>query len=170
MFLWVGGGTGIVSIALAEAFPALRFTVQDLDEPIKLGRSALPVSLTDRIHFETQDFFQTNQAKQADVFLLRFILHDWPDDKAVRILRSLRPAMTDDTTLLISDVVSKEGRGELFRDKLAHHMDILMMLLFGAQERSEVQWKRLLDDAGFEIADISHRQGSAVSLIEARKL
>ena len=51
------------------------------------------------------DFFTPQPVKDAAVFLLRVVLHDWPDDFARKILLRLREAATPETKLLIADFV-----------------------------------------------------------------
>lgn len=88
--LQVGGSTCSSSIALATAFPKLKFVVQDLPNTINNAFDILanqPESIRSRIGVEPYDFFATQPRKGAEVYLLRMILHDWPSNTAFTILR-----------------------------------------------------------------------------------
>ncbi|KIW10106.1 hypothetical protein PV08_11066 [Exophiala spinifera] len=108
----VGGSLGHMSIALAEKYPKLGFVVQDLPDIVAAGQQALPDDLKDRISFNAHDFF-TPQTVQADVYLLRFILHDYPDTHATVILKNLLPALRSNSKVLIMDGVLPEPEREL---------------------------------------------------------
>jgi len=89
MLLWVGGGKGHISIAIARKFPDLSFVVQDLSEVIEVGEQELPKDLTDRIQFQTLDFWNSNSVKEGDLYLLRMVLHDYPDELAIKLLKNV---------------------------------------------------------------------------------
>lgn len=97
----VGGGHGGVSRALAEAFPGIKFIVQDLAGTVEEGQKLLPAELKSQITFMPHDFFQEQPVKNADIFFFRFILHNWSDKYATQILRNLIPAMKDGTRVVI---------------------------------------------------------------------
>ena len=96
-----------MSIALAEKYPKLNYVVQDLPDIVASGQRALPSHLADRVSFQSHDFF-TPQPVQADVYLLRFILHDYSDTHATVILKNLLPAFKPTSKLLIMDGVLPE--------------------------------------------------------------
>lgn len=60
--------------------------VQDLAGTIQDGQKALSVELRDRVSFAEHDFFTEQPIKDAEVYFFRWILHDWGDEDAVRIL------------------------------------------------------------------------------------
>ncbi|KAF8629507.1 hypothetical protein AX17_005633 [Amanita inopinata Kibby_2008] len=113
----VGGGIGSTSMLLASAFSSeedegagLKFIIQDRPVVVELGKKAwkaqCPELLTSgAVEFQVHDFFTPQPVKHAAVFLLRVVLHDWPDDFARRILQQLRYAANKDTRLLIADFV-----------------------------------------------------------------
>jgi 6-hydroxytryprostatin B O-methyltransferase len=114
----VGGGMGHASIALAKAFPDLTFTVQDFEKVVKTGERMFleetqdQPELRNRVSFMAHDAFENQPIKGAGVYLLRSVLHDWPDDNCVAILQSLVPALKKGVTVLINDYVMP-GPGEL---------------------------------------------------------
>jgi demethylsterigmatocystin 6-O-methyltransferase len=79
------------------------------------------------------------------------VLHDWPDDKAVEILKQLRDASSEDSVIVIDEiVVPPSGASE----KTVLY-DMVMMAVMGAHERSEKQWRDVLDAAGLKLREIA---------------
>ena len=99
----VGGSHGSISIALARSFPSLRCVVQDLPETVAKGKSEIPPDVLDRVDFMTHDFFTDQPIHGADVYLLRWVLHDWSDKYCIKILRCLIPAMKTGARILVND-------------------------------------------------------------------
>ena len=100
----VGGSHGSQSIALASAFPKLSCVVQDRAEVVQraLARGK------GRVTFMEHDFFEEQPVRGAAVYVLRWILHDWSDGYAIRILRALGPAMGEGSKVLICEAVLPE--------------------------------------------------------------
>ena len=94
----------------------------------------------------------------GDVYILSTILHDWDDERAAAILRTIQAAAPRDARLLVVESVVQPGN----EPDGAKWLDLLMLALFAGRERSEEQWRALLDAGGFE--PIQLRDG----LIEAR--
>jgi SAM-dependent methyltransferase len=81
------------------------------------------------------DFFDS-VPEGADVYLLKAIIHDWPDDDAVKILRNIRRAMRSDGILLL---VERTADSEAFPAGLME----LLMLAIGGRERTEAEFRSL---------------------------
>ncbi|KAF8147448.1 S-adenosyl-L-methionine-dependent methyltransferase [Mycena galopus ATCC 62051] len=106
----VGGGTGHQSMTIAKRYPHLRVVVQDLGSPIELAKAywkeCFPVHINNKmVDFNVHNFFTPQLIKSAAVFLLRHILHDWPDDRVVVILGHLRAAALPTTRLVIIEKI-----------------------------------------------------------------
>lgn len=99
----VGGSHGKVSIDLAKEYPDLHFVVQDLPKVIEEAKKELPEELAGRIEFMAHDFFTEQPVKNADIFYLRWVLHDWSDKYCIKILRSLIPAFKPGVKLVLSE-------------------------------------------------------------------
>jgi hypothetical protein len=91
LFVDVGGSQGHVSAHLAEAFPKLRFIVQDLPQVIGTRKDELSSLIRDRIEFMPYDMFTEQPVKGADVYLFRYVLHNWPDEYCIKICGSSCP-------------------------------------------------------------------------------
>lgn len=110
----VGGSKGHVSLHLARIYPQLKFIVQDLPEVIDGAANQLLVSsvddatIKDRIEFVAHDMFEEQPVKNADVYLLRYVLHDWGDKYCIEIIRNLVPALKRGANVVIQDHVLPE--------------------------------------------------------------
>lgn len=97
------------------------------------------------------DFFTTQPVSGAPACLLRYVTHNWNDVNCIRIVRALVPALEKSppgTPLLINDVVLPAfGEVSSFQDNHMCQVDIMMMLVLGAKQRTEEQFRRLLSDA-----------------------
>ncbi|KNG52883.1 sterigmatocystin 8-o-methyltransferase precursor, partial [Stemphylium lycopersici] len=146
----VGGGNGHVSIDLAREFPHLRFTIQDLS--LDQLSSAQDVDVQERVNFQQYDFFTVQPNREASVYLYRNIFHNHNDEDATKLLRSLLPALenrSEAVHILINDcIVPQYGTGGVTRSEENRHrqLDLMMMTLFGAKERTEKDWRKLLSN------------------------
>lgn len=104
----VGGGQGGVSTRLASETEKMRFVVQDLEGTVQVGRDILAAELKDRVAFMAHDFFSP-QPVTADVYFLRWILHNWSDKYCVEILGSLVPALRDGARILLYEYERGDG-------------------------------------------------------------
>ncbi len=136
----VGGGNGSLLVELLRRLPGLRGVVLDLSET-----SRDEAALGERIEFAAGDFFE--RVPEGDVYVLSTILHDWDDERAAAILRTVRAAGPNGTRLLIVDAVVPPGN----EPHGAKWLDLLMLALFGGRERDEAQWRKLLGSTGWEI-------------------
>ncbi|KAF4547897.1 O-methyltransferase domain-containing protein 6 [Elsinoe fawcettii] len=167
----VGGNAGLVSVEIAKSAPQLRCTVQDQPGPIELGKSTLPRGLSDRISFQPHDFFSPNPQSAPDFFLLRHILHDWPDAEARKIVKHLADAMGPNTKLLIYDSVHQKLSKDYYSAAPVSNLDIIMLGVFNGLERTVEQWDRLFKDADprLRLVRTISPPGSAASLLEVVK-
>ena len=171
----VGGSTGDAAIALAEAFPHLKLVVQDLPANVENGRKMMDsppmASLAKRLIFQAHDFMEKQPVQDADVFLLRAVLHDWTDAQAAKIVRNLVDAMKGrpSSKLLIMDtVLPKPGSVPVSVERLVRVRDMTMLQSFNSKERDLEDWKALLADAdaGLQLVNVVQPFGSAMSVLE----
>lgn len=104
----VGGGQGGVAQFLAKSTKELHFYVQDLSGTVEHGFETLPPEFKGRIEFVANDFFFEQTIKDADVYFLHWVLHNWSDKYAIKILQALVPALKKGTKILVYDVVQSE--------------------------------------------------------------
>lgn len=135
----VGGGNGALMRGLLDEVPGVQGIVLDLPETDRDE-----TIFDERLAFVEGNFF--DQVPRGDVYVLSGILHDWPDERATAILRTIRAAAPADARLLVLDSVvpsDNDPHG-------AKWLDLLMLTILGGRERDETQWRVLLEDAGFE--------------------
>ena len=98
----VGGSNGEAMLELAKTRPDVHCIVQDLPATIARGGKQ-PENVIGRVDFMSHDFFTTQPVKNADVYLLRNVLHNWSDEKCRKILRFLTPEMNSKSKIVIVD-------------------------------------------------------------------
>src|SRR5919201_5291719 len=135
----VGGGNGSRLVELLKTQPSLRGIVFDLPETERDQ-----AALGDRIEFVEGSFFE--RVPEGDVYILSTILHDWDDERATAILRTIRAAARPDSRLLILDQIVPPGN----EPGGGKWLDLLMLALVSGKERSEAQWRDLLAAGGFK--------------------
>ncbi|KAK1954722.1 O-methyltransferase [Colletotrichum sublineola] len=106
----VGGGPGHVAIALAEKHLGLRFEVQDLPETVAVGERSCPDELKSRVKYRSHDSMTTQPPHdvaddESIAYFCRFILHDWSDKYARRILQGLASALRPQDRIVVNEVV-----------------------------------------------------------------
>jgi hypothetical protein len=112
------------------------------------------------------DFFESVPAG-ADAYMLKHILHDWDDARAIRIVSNCRRAMARDAMLLIIERIVPE-RAEQGRAAEAYLVDLEMLVHTpGGRERTESEFRAILSAAGFATVRVMPTT-SPVSVIEAR--
>ncbi len=134
----VGGGNGALLRALLERRPELRGIVFDLPETDRDE-----ASFGERLEFVAGSFFE--RVPTGDAYVLSGILHDWNDDAALSILRTIRAAAPDHARLILHESVVPEGNDA----DGAKWLDLLMLVLAAGRERDEAQWRALLAAGGF---------------------
>lgn len=161
----VGGGQGLLAASLVARVDHLRGLVVDRAEVVTSPAPAAQ-ELASRLDMIAADFF-TSVPGGGDVYVLSRILHDWPDEDAVAILRRCREAMdAPDAQLCILEQVAPDD-ADLNEDEqfdLAVK-DLNMLVLVGGQERTLGEYTDLLAAADLKISGI-HR-GNACDVIQA---
>ena len=99
-------------------------------------------------------------------YYLRYVLHDWPDHIGHIILSQLRDAMVPGVSRILINEMVVPVRGE--KGSFAAHGDINMMSLIAGVERTEPEWRNMIDKAGLEIEKIWTADVGSESLIEVR--
>jgi O-methyltransferase domain/Dimerisation domain len=159
----VGGATGNLLATILGRYPQPRGILFDLPHVVRDAPALIEArGLVDRITIEAGNFFESVPTA-AGAYLLSHIIHDWSEARCLTILGNCRRTMEPNSRLLIIETVLAPGDtpqpGKL--------LDIIMLTLFtGAQERTEPEYRELLDKAGFRLARVVPTD-SAVSILEA---
>ncbi|EEF44353.1 trans-resveratrol di-O-methyltransferase [Ricinus communis] len=140
----VGGGTGNMAKAIAQTFPNLKCTVLDLPHVVDKLQGI------NNLSFLGGDMFQP--VPPADAILLKWILHDWPDEECIKILKNCKEAISrkgkEGKVMIIGIVMGNQSPDDSLTE-LQLLFDMEMMVAAMGKERNEEEWKKLFFDAGF---------------------
>jgi hypothetical protein len=112
------------------------------------------------------DFFR-EVPEGADAYILKSVIHDWDDDASVAILKNCRIAMSEKSKLLLVERIMPEKMTHSLNQQRMAMIDINMLAMPGGQERTEVEYRVLLANAGFVLTQIKPLPGLDVGLMEA---
>ncbi|KAF2026880.1 S-adenosyl-L-methionine-dependent methyltransferase [Setomelanomma holmii] len=168
----LGGSAGHDDAVLARKFPNLKIVVQDLPEVTPVFEKEFPQDLRDRVSFKTHNLFHP-QPVQADIYMLRWILHDWPHEESVAFLRAIVPALKPGARVVFIDYVGKQGPSEVDLPRSIQGYgtatDLRMMALFNAKERPVDAWKEIFKEADerFDVSEVKADPLSFMCVLEA---
>ena len=151
----LGGGGGSMILAILKAFPHLKGMLVDRQASIDAAAPRVNAeAMAARCQLVPADLLEAVPSG-ADVYMLSAVLHGYDDDQAVRILKNCRSVMTPESRLLLIEfvlpsVVNRPDR-ELERRLVS---DLNMLAVTGGKERSEVEWKRLLEQSGLTLRKV----------------
>ncbi|KAJ3845967.1 S-adenosyl-L-methionine-dependent methyltransferase [Lentinula lateritia] len=178
----VGGSVGSVTYTILQENKHLHYVIQDLEPVInkeakQYWEEKMPQALTNgQVTLQVTNFFESQPVQNAAVYLLRLILHDWPDDKCLAILKILRNAAGPSSKLIVFEQImtySCDYSGP-FADVsnpikapaplLANlgmgaggfltMIDMQMLTLFNGKERTVTEFLNLGKSAGWELENV----------------
>ena len=161
----VAGGHGELLLSILRANPRMRGVLMDLDHVIAGAKPRFAAAgVGDRAQAVVGDFFK-DVPPGGDAYLLQHIIHDWDDERAGRILKSIHTAMNSKRAkVIILESVVAAGNAPDFGKVI----DIEMLVLPGGRERTADEFETLLGRAGFTVTSITPTR-SPVCVIEARR-
>jgi hypothetical protein len=146
----IAGGHGLLLAGILKANPHLQGVLFDLPYVIEgTGELLEQEGVSDRVQLTSGDFFKSVPAG-ADAYMMKHIIHDWDDESSIRILRNIRAAMSEGGRVLIIEMVVPEGN----EPSPSKALDLLMLVMEGGKERTEKEYRRLLEEAGFRLTRI----------------
>lgn len=161
----IGGGQGAMLAEILTRTPAGRGVLFDLpDVTATAAERFATAGLDGRVEVATGSFFDAVPAG-GDAYLLKHIVHDWPDEPAQRILHTVREAMSPSARLIIVEIVLPQGN----RPHPGKYIDLEMLINSGGRERTAAEYRELLAHCGFAIERIVNTI-SPESVIEARPI
>jgi orsellinic acid C2-O-methyltransferase len=147
----VGGGNGAMLAGILHAHPQARGTLFDLPAGLADAPAYLRArGVESRCTVVAGSFFESVPVG-GDVYILRNILHDWPDDRAAEIVGVCRRAMAPGTVLLVIDAVMPARAIDEPAELNRFLYDINMFVLFGARERTEQEFRSMLEATSFTV-------------------
>lgn len=159
----VGGGHGPLLAAILSAAPNSQGVLYDLSTVVSSASELLCANdVAERMYIEAGSFFDSVPSG-GDAYVLKNIIHDWPDEKAAQILRNVRTAAGPHATVLLIELVIPDHN----RDFPGKWADLEMLLNLAARERTAVEYEKLLNQAGFRMTRVV-QTASPLSVVEAR--
>ncbi|KAM9980091.1 hypothetical protein ACTFIZ_006346 [Dictyostelium cf. discoideum] len=143
----VGGSHGMVVCKLVEKYENLNGIIFDLEEVINSNVDKIKHP---RIEYVSGNFFES--VPSADCYILKFILHDWNDEKCLEILKTISKSMKENSKIYIFDEIinpTDYRKESLF-------LDITVFQFFNSKERSLNDWIQLYDKSDFKIDSINN--------------
>src|ERR1700744_6353011 len=159
----VGGGLGRLLAAILAATPGAQGVLYDQPQVVADAPALLQQRGIDgRVRIESGSFFETVPAG-GDLYVLKLVIHAWPDEQAGIILRKARDAAGPrGTLLLVEQVIPTHDR-----EFLGKWSDLEMLLCLAARERTAAESRDLLAHAGFQLTRVV-QTASPFSLVEAK--
>jgi hypothetical protein len=150
----VGGGNGGILLAVLQAHTGMRGILFDLEQGLAGARESLEAAgVADRVTFHEGSFFEAVPSG-ADLYLLKSIIHDWDDERALGILQTCRKAMGDRARLVLLERRFPEwieNADEMFTTVMG---DLHMMVVLGGKERTDNEYRELMGRAGLRLARV----------------
>jgi acetylserotonin N-methyltransferase len=152
----LGGATGHLAIAACQRYPHMRAVVFDLSDVVPLAQEIVGQSnVAERIKVVAGDFF-VEPLPEGDLFALGRILHDWSEEKILKLLRRIHERLPAGGAILIAEKLLEEGkRGP----RWAQMQSLNMLTCTEGKERTLSEYEALLRQVGF--ADVSGCRTSA---------
>lgn len=160
----IGGGDGTLLTAILKGKPQLRGVLADLPHVAEGARRRFKTEgLADRCEIAAGSFFES--APAGDTYVLKWIIHDWDDQRSAAILKNCRSAMATNGRVLLVEAVIQPGAATSF----SKYMDLNMLVMTGGRERTEAEYRALLDSAGLRLTRIipTHTEMSVIEAAQA---
>lgn len=162
----IGGGRASLMSAVLQANPHLNGTIFDLPcMKEEVNQRISQENLADRCQFVGGNFLESVPAN-ADVYLIKHVLHDWPDNKVSQILKAISEAMSEDSLLIIIEAVIDDTSGTEGILKLA---SLERMFMTGGLNHTQHEFELLLLDAKLRLKEVRHTSHQDCSMIIASK-
>ena len=161
----LGGATGHLAIAACQRWPNLRGVVFDLPVVVPLAEEIIAAAgMTDRVTTVAGDFF-TDPLPPGDLYALGRILHDWTEEKILRLLRTIFAALPPGGSLLVAEKLLNDDKNG---PEWAVLQSLNMLVCTEGKERTLAEYAELVEQVGFREV-IGVRTASPTDLILATK-
>mmetsp|Transcript_4785 Transcript_4785/g.8680 ORF Transcript_4785/g.8680 Transcript_4785/m.8680 type:complete len:395 (+) Transcript_4785:32-1216(+) len=150
----IAGGNGHLLRSFVTTSEGVSGIVFDLPSTIATAKSHWEVGdvmHTDRVKFVAGDFFESVDVV-ADMYVLKWVLHDWPDDRCIKILSNIRAAAPKGSCVVIIDMLVPEN--ELNSYHISKFFDMHMAAGYGGKERTSSDMRAIAESAGWAVQGI----------------
>jgi hypothetical protein len=155
----LGGGTGKMLSLILREYPSLTGVLLELPDVINDVEQSLVDEFGGRLTLESRSFFD-GVPEGLDCYMTVRVIHSLGDEEALKILKKIRKAMRQDSTLLLLEGILDDDAPPNYA-----MMDMLMLVLAGSMERTEDDFRKLLVESGFDFSIIRHKN---ITLMECR--
>jgi len=161
----VGGGHGSLISAILKAYPRMQGVLFDLPTVVIGAKYHIEAEeLAERCEIVEGDFFESVPSG-GDAYILKNVIHDWDEDSAITILRNCHRAMVDKGELLLIEAVIPPKN----EPSLSKFLDLEILVIAGGYERTEAEYRTLLEAAGFHLTNVIKTE-SPLSVIKAVRM
>jgi len=163
----LGCGSGALLLQLLQAWRGSSGIAVDSEGSLRLAMARLEAAgLGNRVRACPGDFFEEVPSGAA-LYVLSLVLHDWDDERVLRLLRNCHAAMSPGARLVIVEQVAPDDPRE---SPQAAHADLGMLVMTGGRERTLDEYRRLLERAGLRFDSVERLAGPReVSAIQATR-
>lgn len=142
----LGGATGHLAMAACQRYPQLKALVFDLPEAMPLARKMIASSnVADRVDAVAGDFF-VDPLPEGDLYALGRILHDWSEEKILRLLQRIYDRLPTGGALLVAEKLIADDRSG---PRWALMQSLNMLTCTEGKERTLAEYEVLLKSVGF---------------------
>jgi hypothetical protein len=161
----IAGGHGSLLAAILKSNPEMKGVLFDLPGVTEGARKRIEAEgLSDRCEVVAGSFFES-VPEGADAYIMKWIIHDWDDERSIAIFKNIRRAIAEGGKLLLVEAVVPPGSEPHF----SKFIDLNMLVMTGGRERTEEEYRRLLEAGGFKLTKVIPTD-SPMSIIEAEPL
>jgi acetylserotonin O-methyltransferase len=142
----LGGATGHLAIAACECYPSLHAIVFDLEDAVPLAQEIVGASsVADRAEVLPGDFF-VDELPKGDIYALGRIVHDWTEEKILKLLGRIYERLPEGGALLIAEKMLSEDKSG---PRWAQLQSLNMLTCTEGKERTLTEYRELLARVGF---------------------
>lgn len=146
----IGAGQGSLIAAILKKYPKMQGVLFDQASVLERAKPLLKAEgVADRCQFIAGNFFESIP-DGADAYIMKNIIHDWDDERAITILNNCRNAMAKNAKLLLVESIIFPGN----EPSVAKLFDLEMLVLTGGKERTEAQHQALFQTVGLQLTKI----------------
>lgn len=162
----IGGGVGDLLVLFLEGYPDMKGILLEQNETTDRAKENLSRKderISSRIQVIAGDFLES--VPRGDILCLKFVLNDWPSEKAVEILKNCRKAAHLGTRLLIMEPVLESDQGYAQANVNPHILDMQMHLMHGGRVRTQKEFEHLVESSGWNFQQSISTTGSQSILV-----
>lgn len=156
----IGGGHGRLLASVLKTVPEAKGILFDQAQVVE-GNILAEEGVADRTETVGGNFFESIPVV-ADIYMMKWIIHDWNDEQSITILSNLAKSAPKGSKLLLVETVVEEG----FTPSISKIMDINMLAMTGGKERTPTEYAELFEKTGFKLTNV-YPTPSPMSIVEA---